>query len=83
MVGVIGWLAGIFVTIAVIPQILKAIKTGNVNDISPFFFIQLVIGVLLWVIYGIMKSDWPIIITNGVSLTLNSYMLIIYFTNKK
>ncbi|MDT0293025.1 SemiSWEET family sugar transporter [Mesonia ostreae] len=42
---IIGMLAGIFTTIAVIPQIYKAIKTKKVDDISPFFFSILLVGV--------------------------------------
>lgn len=79
---VIGILAGIFTTVAVIPQILKAIKTGKAEDISPTFFSILLIGVGLWTYYGIVKSDWPIIITNAVSFCLNGTMLIIYFKSK-
>lgn len=79
---VTGILAGIFTTVAVIPQILKAIKTRKAEDISPTFFSILLIGVGLWTYYGIVKSDWPIIITNAVSFCLNGTMLIIYFKSK-
>ena len=79
---IIGTLAGIFTTVAVIPQIYKALKTDKVQDISPVFFSILLIGVGLWAVYGILKDDWPIIITNGISFVLNSTMLIIYFKNK-
>lgn len=37
MVNVIGALAGVLTTIAIIPQIVKAVKTKQVNDISPLF----------------------------------------------
>ncbi|WP_276165996.1 SemiSWEET family sugar transporter [Zobellia alginiliquefaciens] len=76
----IGLLAGLFTTIAVIPQIAKAIKSGDVGSISPFFFIILIIGVGLWTAYGILKEDWPIIITNGISFSLNVTMLFIYYS---
>lgn len=79
---IIGSLAGIFTTVAVIPQIYKALKTDKVKDISPFFFSILLIGVGLWTVYGILKTDWPIILTNGISFLLNSIMLIIYLKHK-
>ncbi|MGB3606664.1 MAG: SemiSWEET transporter [Psychroserpens sp.] len=79
---IIGLLAGLFTTIAVIPQIVKALKSGNVDSISPIFFSILLLGVGLWTFYGILKKDWPIIITNGISFILNSTMLVIYFKNK-
>ncbi len=80
---VIGVLAGVFTTIAVLPQISKALKTKQVKDVSPFMFIILCLGVSLWVVYGVMKWDWPIIITNSISLILNGTMLTILLTQKQ
>ncbi|SDX48802.1 MtN3 and saliva related transmembrane protein [Aequorivita viscosa] len=79
---IIGILAGILTTIAVIPQIYKAIKSKNVDDISPYMFVTLCLGVGLWTYYGFLKNDLPIIITNGVSFIFNSCMLIIALTAK-
>lgn len=80
---IIGILAGIFTTVAVLPQIFKAIKTKKVADVSPLMFITLCLGVGLWTVYGFIKNDWPIIVTNGISLILNATMLYIVFTQKK
>ncbi|MGJ8593878.1 MAG: SemiSWEET family sugar transporter [Aquaticitalea sp.] len=80
---VIGIVAGIFTTIAVLPQIIKALKTRKVGDVSPFMFIILCCGVGMWTVYGIMKKDWPIILTNGISFILNGIMLVIVITQKK
>jgi len=83
MVSVIGGLAGLFTTIAIIPQILKAVRTKQVDDISPGFLSILIIGLSLWVLYGILIQDFPIILTNGVSFLLNGFMLFLYYTTKK
>ena len=83
MVNVIGALAGVLTTIAIIPQIVKAVKTKQVNDISPLFLSILIIGLGLWVLYGLLIVDIPIILTNGVSFILNSIMLILYYSTKK
>jgi MtN3 and saliva related transmembrane protein len=82
LLSIIGYLAGIFTTIAVVPQIYKAVKTNKVDDISPVFFSILLLGVGLWTVYGILKTDWPIILTNGISFFLNATMLGIYLKNK-
>lgn len=78
----IGILAGIFTTIAVLPQIYKAIKTKKVDDVSPWMFVILCLGVGLWTIYGFLKNDYPIIITNGISFILNSIMLYLALLTK-
>ncbi|MUP44710.1 hypothetical protein E0K83_02995 [Gramella sp. BOM4] len=72
---ILGLVAGVCTTIAVIPQIMRSYKTKKVNDVSPGMFFILLLGVLLWVIYGITQNDIPIIATNGISLGLNSFML--------
>lgn len=82
IIEIIGIFAGFFTTIAVIPQIYKALKTRRVNDLSPVFFTILLLGVGLWTVYGIMKVDWPIIITNGICFILNATMLGIYINGK-
>ena len=74
---IIGMLAGFFTTIGAIPQILRAWKTKKVDDVSPRMFLILTIGVSLWTVYGILKADAPIIITNGISVILNTSMLIL------
>ncbi|MCP9198869.1 SemiSWEET transporter [Gramella sp. GC03-9] len=72
---ILGLVAGICTTIAVIPQIHRSYKTKKVNDVSPGMFSILLLGVLLWVVYGFTQNDLPIIATNGISLGLNSFML--------
>ena len=80
---IIGTLAGVFTTLGVLPQIIKAVRTKKVSDVSPLMFIVLCIGVGLWTVYGILKMDWPIIVTNGISFLLNACMLLIIITQKK
>lgn len=81
--GFIGIGAGFFTTVGVLPQIIKALKTQKVRDVSPYMFIILCIGVGLWTVYGVIKMDWPIIITNGISFVLNAIMLVILMTQNK
>lgn len=80
---VLGLVAGICTTVAVIPQIKKAYETKHVEDVSPGMFFVLIVGVFLWVMYGITQKDFPIIATNGVSLALNGFMLYLMLRYKK
>jgi len=79
---IIGFLAGLFTTIAIVPQLIKAYRTKKVAHLSPIFFSILLLGVFLWTVYGFLKKDYPIIITNAISFLLNSYMLLLYFRYK-
>lgn len=80
---VLGLVAGICTTIAVIPQIKKTWQTKKAEDVSPGMFSILIFGVFLWVIYGITQRDMPIIVTNGVSLALNGMMLFLMLRYRK
>ncbi len=77
----IGLLAGICTTVAVLPQIRKSWKTKDVKDVSPVMFAILLSGISLWCVYGILRKDLPLILTNGASLALNGvmvYLMILY-----
>lgn len=76
---ILGLLAGVCTTAAVVPQLLKAWKTKKVEDVSPGMFFVLVTGLALWVVYGVIRNDLPIIATNGTALFLNSLMLYLLF----
>ncbi len=72
---ILGFAAGTLTTIAFVPQFLKAWKTKSTKDISLSMFLIFTIGVALWLIYGIMKLDYPIIAANAITVTLASMIL--------
>ena len=76
---ILGLTAGVFTTAAVTPQIWKAWKSKEVDDVSPGMFFVLITGLALWVVYGAIKSDIPIVVTNGVAFILNSFMLFLIY----
>ncbi len=75
VIDIIGIVAGTCTTIAATPQLIKIYKTKDVADLSTGMFSVLVLGLLLWTIYGIMKPDWPIIVTNFIACVLNAIIL--------
>lgn len=83
IIDILGFVAGICTTVAVIPQFIKSVKTKEVKDVSPFMFGVLMLGVGLWVVYGVLKKDIPIIVTNGISFILNSVMLMLMLLYRK
>lgn len=76
---ILGLVAGIFTMCGIIPQIYKAHKTGKTNDISKRMIITIMVGVLLWTVYGAVQEDIPIIITNAIAFILNAYMLFLIY----
>jgi MtN3 and saliva related transmembrane protein len=76
----IGITAGVCTAISLLPQLIKIIREKKADNISYFMLFILVVGLGLWVWYGVLKKDYPIMATNSFSLLVNS--LIIYFTVK-
>jgi len=71
----LGILAGTLTTTMVVPQVWKAWKTKEVEDVSLGTFVTASIGLVLWIIYGIYKNDIALIIANSAGLILNGIMI--------
>ncbi len=82
MIELLGTVAGLCTTVAILPQIYKSFKTKKTADISPVMYSILVFGLGLWCIYGIIKDDVPLIIFNGLGVAFNATLLVLYFKYK-
>jgi len=76
-VQIIGYLAAAAVVLGFVPQVIRVIKTRRTRDISLGMFIILPIGASLWLAYGWMIGDLPIIITN-LSLLILQVIIVIF-----
>lgn len=76
---VIGIVAGICTSTAVIPQLVRTIKEKKAEDVSPLMFIILLTGTSIWTYYGFLKDDMPIIVTNIFSSLVTITMLFMKF----
>lgn len=80
---VVGIVAGICTAISLLPQLLKIIGSKKADDISLFYLIILLCGLSLWIWYGILRDDVPIIATNSFSLLLNITIIILGIRYKR
>ncbi|NVJ99161.1 MAG: SemiSWEET transporter [Alphaproteobacteria bacterium] len=72
----LGLFAGILTTVAFIPQALQVWRTRSTSDISLGMFSMMSCGILLWLIYGFLQNDVPLIAANTVTLGLALSILI-------
>ena len=72
---IIGLVAGLLCTVSFLPQVIKAFKTRRTKDLSLATFSILSAGLFLWIIYGILISQIPIILTNIMILVLSLLIL--------
>ena len=70
--------AGIFTAFSLLPQLYKIVKEKKAEDISYLMLFILLTGIGGWIWYGVLKNDYPIIITNSFSFIIN--IIIIFFS---
>ncbi len=75
MFTMIGFAAGTLTTLAFLPQVLHTYRSKSAADLSCTTLITFSVGVLLWFIYGLYLSAWPVILANGVTLALQLPLL--------
>jgi MtN3 and saliva related transmembrane protein len=75
-ISAIGLIAGICTTISFVPQIIKIIRTKHVRDLSLYMYIILTTGVFLWLIYGVLIREAPVILANSVTFVLCLFVLV-------
>ncbi|MBL0224943.1 MAG: SemiSWEET transporter [Geobacteraceae bacterium] len=73
----LGLVAGTLTSIAAIPQLVKTLRTRHARDISIWQPLLLAIGVALWLIYGVLIQDLPLILANIVPLICNIMLTIL------
>ena len=71
----VGLLAAFCSTAAFLPQVIKTWRTRSTKDISLVMFTVLIIGILLWLTYGIIIQDIPLIVANAVTLVFAGTIL--------
>lgn len=80
---IIGLIAGVFTSISQLPQLIKTIKEKEARNLSLGMMITIIIGVSLWIYYGVIKNDFPIIVTNIFSVLVNIILLFVSIKYKK
>lgn len=71
----IGSAGGFLTSVAVIPQVVRTWRTKHARDISIWQPLILIAGMLLWLIYGVLLHDLPLIAANSFSLCCYLFLL--------
>ncbi len=64
----IGYIAALFTTFSLLPQIIRIWKLKEAKDISLFMPLMVCIGAVLWIVYGVLIGEVPVIAANAVAL---------------
>lgn len=72
----IGLAAGFLTSVAVIPQVVRTWRIKHARDISIWQPLILIAGMLLWLLYGLMLNDLPLIAANVFSVSCYLVLLV-------
>ncbi len=79
----LGLAAGTITSVTFLPQVIRIYKTKSAKDISSSMLGLLIIGVTMWLVYGIIVNDIAIMYTNGMVLALSLVMVYFKFRFKE
>jgi MtN3 and saliva related transmembrane protein len=70
-----GFAAAFLTSVSFIPQAVMTIRTKNTSGISRGMYSMFIVGVALWLVYGLALGSWPMILANTVTLVLSATIL--------
>lgn len=70
LISAVGFAAGILTTLAFLPQAIKTWTTNSARDLSLVTFGMQTTGVFLWIGYGFLTRDLPLLVANGVTFLI-------------
>ena len=70
-------MAAILTTVAFVPQAFKSWQTRDLSGVSLPMYSFFTVGVVMWLIYGVMLDSWPIIIANAITIVLAGVVLVL------
>ena len=75
MIPYLGYVAGVLTVASFLPQVIRTWRTKETKDLSLGMFALLITAGALWITYGVLSSDPPVIATNVGMVLLNCAIL--------
>jgi MtN3 and saliva related transmembrane protein len=76
----LGYLAATLTTLSFVPQAVLTLRTRNVAGVSLGMYGAFTTGVALWLLYGLLLRQWPIVVANALTLALALVILVMKIT---
>jgi MtN3 and saliva related transmembrane protein len=72
----LGFAAATCTTPAYAPQFVKVWRTRSTEDISLGMLLVMVLGLVLWLLYGLLSGDAPLVAANAITIVLAGGILL-------
>ena len=82
-VELIGVIAAVLTTFGFVPQLVKTVKTKNVEGISLSMYLVMFLGLIFWLTYGFLIDSFAIKLANIVSGVLVLILIVLKVLYKK
>ena len=76
MIHYLGYFAGTLTVFSFLPQVIRTWQTQQTRDLSLGMFTLLSTASTLWIVYGAVTGDWPVILTNAGMVALNGALAV-------
>jgi MtN3 and saliva related transmembrane protein len=80
-IGLLGLVAACCTTLAFVPQVVRIWRTRSTHDISLAMFVVMSVGMLLWLVYGLLIRNLPLVLANGATFALSLTILVMKIRN--
>jgi MtN3 and saliva related transmembrane protein len=76
----LGYAAAALTTAAFLPQAWLTFRTRDVSGISLAMYSVFTLGILAWLVYGLLLRAWPIVVANAITFVLSAGILAMKLT---
>ena len=80
---ILGYCAAALTTGSFVPQAMLTLRTRDVSGISVGLYSAFSAGVALWLAYGVVLGEWPIVVANAVTLLLAATILTVKIVEER
>lgn len=74
---IVGHTGSVLSSITFIPQVYQTWKTRSVKDLNLSMMLIVFTSTLIWIVYGVGKGLWPVIICNSI-ISFLALLLIVF-----
>ncbi len=82
-VEIVGTIGAVLTTSSFVPQVYKTFKTKSIDGISLSMYTVFLLGVIFWLIYGILIHSFSIILANTLTIILITMIILMRIIYKK
>lgn len=76
MIQYLGYFAGSLTVCSFLPQVYRTWQSRSTADLSMSMFALLIAASSLWMVYGALNRDWPVVLTNAGMVALNGALAV-------